>query len=53
MMLLNLSIVNFNAANSKRNGLYFILDWDVRFEVYTIGWSLLVVLLPFPTYVNH
>ena len=29
-----------------------ILDWDVHFEVYAIGWSLLVVLLPFPTSAN-
>ena len=52
MMSLNLSIVNFNAANFKRNGLYFVSDWDVCFEAYAIGWSLLVVLLPFPTSVN-
>ena len=52
MMSSNLSIANFNAANSKRNSLYFISDWDVHFEAYTIGWSLLVVLPPFPTSVN-
>ena len=36
----NLSRANFSAANSRRNGLYFSSDLEVRLDANAIGWSL-------------